>query len=355
MASLHLHFVSESACYFVRMLQPARFCYEELKQWGHTIEIGDTLPSGFDWIGFHGLPSYLQLFRLQELQNEGSKILWSLDDDFLSIPDWNPAKLGPEGLACFSFMRSMADHIFVSTKAIANTFNRYDPVDDRTHEFPLVSVAPNLLDLGQFPTPPYEEFGFAENWTPELPVRVVWMGGPTHKEDVSFLTPVIRELLKKHGKDRVWFVFMGQAPPSELIREFLHRGVFWQQGVTFSQYAKIRNSINPHIWLAPLADIPFNLSKSNLRILEGWALSSAVVASDWGEYSCIRHGIDGMLCKTEEDWFDHLNALILDPNRRLQMAADGWQRVKAEWNWANRDNRFPWIAALGRLFGESFR
>lgn len=335
MTSIYFHFIPESTCSFERSFQPVRFCFEELKEESLELMVGQDLQPGCDWVVYNGLPTMEMLLRVQRIKNRGSKILWSIDDDFTTIPDWNPAKPNEDALACFEIAKRNSDMILCSTEHLRTTFS-----NRREVHCPVV-VAPNLMDLSIFPTPEYEQGNPSKAVT--LPVRIVWVGGKTHKGDVEILEPVIRRILSKFGPERAYFVFMGLTPPPNLMRDYLYRGLLWQPPVPFAQYRKTANSINPDIWLAPQAPIEFNKSKSSLRVMEGWCMDSAVVASAWGEYNCIHHGYDGLTCSTEDDWFEALNELILDHEKRIQMAADGRQRIKAKYNWLERSCREPWL------------
>jgi len=352
MPTLHYKFALDSACEFERCLQPTRFCVEEMAEHGVHLDIGSLIGDA-EWIGFHGLPyKYDDLFQLVKAKDKGSKLLWSLDDDFLTIPDWNPAKMTEDGRAMWTLMRSQADAIMCSTDHLATKFDPYWNAGFNSGK-PVFSC-PNLLDLDKFPVPKWEadNNGFVETDI-KFPIRIMWSGGITHKGDLEFLTPALDKLLRKYGSQKIAVIFQGSTPPpSQLTRDWLHRGVLWQPGVPFAQYRKITNSIEPHVWLAPLADIEFNKSKSNLRVMEGWALNSLVVASPVGEYNCIRHGEDGLLAKdnSEEAWFEVLERAVLDHENRIQMAAQGRSRIRATCDWNLRPSRLRWLKAYGNLF-----
>jgi len=348
MGSVALHFSSENACGANRMLFPARFCSQELEERGHQVSVTYSVQEGFDWFVFHGLPGGDTVLKLMKLKNKGTNIAWSLDDDWTTIPDWNPAKPSEDGLAQFGIMKGISDALICSTEHLASTFL------NTSHNSSTTFVTPNLLDLGTFPKPDGEDLGFGEYaYNLSLPIRCIWSGGDTHKGDVEILIPVIERLLKRHGPEVVSFGFIGMAPPPKLLRDWLGKGVMWLPPMPFAQYRKNVNITQPHVWLAPQASIPFNQSKSSLRILEGWGLNAAVCASNWGEYSCIRNDVDGLLCETEDDWYRSLNRLITDHEYRMQMAMDGRQRVRAQYDWNKRECRLPWLKMFGALLNDS--
>jgi glycosyltransferase involved in cell wall biosynthesis len=337
---------SDGGCSWHRHLQPARFCGDYFRERGWDIQVGEGLGSDPDVFFWHGLPmnDVTTTALLMAFQNKG-KFVWSVDDDWLSVPDWNPAKPSPPSLAMYHVLKEMADYILVSTPHLASTFS---DVKEK------VLITPNLIDVTAFPpmdTREDEKGTYPVMQPPKGPVRIVWSGGPTHKEDIGVLTEALDQLLSKYGSERCVVVFNGMAPPPKLLTKYLARSLFHQPTVPFQVYQKTLNSIESHIYLAPMAAVPFNLSKSNLRVVEGWALRAPSVATDWGEYSCIRNGVDGRLVENDpEAWYSALVRLVLDHETRIQMALRGYARVVSEYNWKNPACRTPWIKAFSTIF-----
>lgn len=341
MSSVYFSYPSDSACPYHRSLLPARHCAPAFARAGWEFHVGPGLPAGHDVLILHGLPNETGVLEIAKRRRGGCKFVWSLDDDFLSIPDWSPARLTDQGLALYDLTKAQADHIIVSTPAIARTFPDHP-----------VHVAPNLLDLSVYPTPPWEGRA-GEHLSPpvELPVRVVWAGGHTHQGDLEPVIPAIDRIMRRLGPDRVQVVFFGMQPPGALLKDHLHRGVLWQPPVPFPLYHAMMSSLRAHVWLAPLAQIPFNESKSALRVFEGWAMNAAVVATPWGEYNCVRSGVDGRYATDTDSWVSALDRLVTDHQYRIQMAADGRQRVVAVRNWKRAACRVNWISAFAAVLG----
>lgn len=360
MISIHNHYNSDGAVTFNRLLSPARFCWKELLDHGVQLTCDNSLPDNVDWLCIHGVPPTMLMFaEIARIQHNGVKILWSLDDDWTTIPDWNPAKLGEEGLIVFGMMRKMADAIICSTEHLASTLDPY--WDAGFSNGKPVVVAPNFVDIKTFPKSPYDDqSGFVEiTKLQDEPVRIVWAGGKTHKGDIEVAENALCRILDKYGPrgtNKAAVVFMGDLLTNNLSRDHLHRGLIWQPPVPFAQYRKIANTLNPDIWIAPLVDIPFNRSKSNLRLMEGWALGGAVVASAVGDYNQIRTGVDGITIKDNDEnasdrWFDVLETLIHDHSSRIQLAANGRGRATNEHDWNIRRNRLPWLQAYCKIAG----
>jgi glycosyltransferase involved in cell wall biosynthesis len=63
----------------------------------------------------------------------------------------------------------------------------------------------------------------------------------------------------------------------------------------------------------------------------GMAMAIPVIASPVGEQKhVIRHGINGFLAETEEDWYQYLKILIKDGNLRDSMGKSGRETAEKE-------------------------
>lgn len=345
MPKCFLNYHGESACPYHRLLLPGRFCVDAVERAGWFIEIGEGMPPGYDVYFFHGLPNEMALIEFTKVKHRRAKLVWSVDDDWLTIPDWNPAKPPEVAMGYYEAAKGMADWILTSTPKLASTFA------DVAWK---VLCAPNLLDLKLFPDVPYTDDGKGRRdyeFRVDFPVRVFWGGGPTHKEDIALLEKPLTRLMEKHDPKKVEVVFHGMAPPSKLTLKFLHHGMVHYQSVPFQKYQTAVNNIRPSVTLAPMHPCEFNLSKSNLRVMEGWAMNSAVVASDFGEYSCIRNGVDGILATHEDSWFDALDRLVTDHEYRMVMAVAGRERCERNYNWNVEKCRRAWYDSYGKIFG----
>jgi len=353
----YFFYPNDGACNFHRVLQPARFCHSRYDKDWH-FEVGPGPAHGKEVYYFSGLPNVQQsqatLLEVQYLRRKGAKFVWSLDDDWQNIPDWNPAKPNDIGLSCYDIMKEIADWIVVSTPYLANSFS---DVKDK------VLVAPNLLDLSMFPDVHSEVFD-APNGTKgkryaievKLPVRVVWVGSETHKGDVEEINPVLDEFLGRYCgvgvNQQATVLFSGMMPHGDLVRKYLHKGLFYQGMVPFASYHSIVSSLQPHVYLAPLANIPFNLGKSNLRVIEGWAMCAPSVASNVGEYgSTINHTVDGCIASNTQEFYNHLVNVVTNHEYRVSLASHGRMKVEMQYNWLREECRREWYNVFDKILG----
>jgi hypothetical protein len=119
-------------------------------------------------------------------------------------------------------------------------------------------------------------------------------------------------------------------------------------------FCRTLGNLHPDIGMAPIADdTPFDRSKSELHWLEFSAAGAATIAQrmgkgpDSGPYSIIRDGVDGVLAKGRQEWSDGLK-LLLDPNRRADIAGAARERVLRDYDYRDRAvlwrDAFVWAA-----------
>lgn len=333
---------SDNGCLYHRFLCPARFVPQDapwLRIDCQSLQPMDCEP--YDAYMVHGLLIGDSVPKAGLWKWRGGRLVWSVDDDWLSVPEWNPARPHPDMMGQYQISRDIADHILCSTEHLADTF---------TGRYANKTVyAPNLMDLSQYPTPEPQE------WKDTEKLRIVWCGSQTHARDVDVVVPALQRTLDRFNAqgEPIEVIFIGQSPPPALNASHLHKGVYGHPPVALNQYwTLLAHLIRPHIWLAPLAEVPFNLSKSAIRVYEGWALSAATLATDWGEYGCIRDGEDGFLCKDPDDWERRLGELILDKDLREGIARNGRRRAEQVADWNNPRCREPWVRAFSKITGE---
>ncbi len=332
---LYAHYVADDACRFHRLLQPFRFLQPRHPE-VQLVCAGDPNPEGADAYLFHGVPSRIACERIGRWKRTGAVAVWSVDDDYLTLPDWNGNKMDEDDLDRFAAVRDLADLILCSTPALGETFRAAGYGDK-------VCVAPNLLDLEMYPAEPPAEPA------PGKPVRVLWSGSITHSGDLAVAADGVAAALDALPRGAVEVVFLGAAPPHPVLRDRLHKGVVWQPPVPFAQYWSVLAGYSPHVFLAPLADCEFNRSKSNLRVIEGFALNAAVIVSPVGEYKA--DGTMGSVwyAPTPSDWANLIVRLVGDAGERRATAASGRRYVERHAAWQNPACHGPWDAFLGRV------
>lgn len=159
-------------------------------------------------------------------------------------------------------------------------------------------------------------------------IVIGWAGGYTHYDDLKVIARPIKRILRNYPN--VEFRIMGTLP------DFLDKvdGVkFRTDGVHCTQWPKKLAELNFDIGLAPIVERPFNAGKSNIKWQEYAMLEIPTVASNFGPYKSIEHGVDGLLANNNEySWELQITKLIEDEELRRRLGEAAKQSVLANYN-----------------------
>lgn len=153
---------------------------------------------------------------------------------------------------------SRCDRMVASTDFLAEAYR---------HFIPDIRVVPNRLS--QEVWLPLE----SRKRTANKP-RIGWAGSATHQGDLVLLKEIIEQT-----RDEADWIFFGMCPND--IRPLLFE---YHPFTPFQDYPAHLAALNLDIAVAPLAEIPFNQGKSNLRLLEYGVLGIPVVCTDIDPY-----------------------------------------------------------------------
>ena len=252
-------------------------------------------------------PSALEF--MTALQNEGKKVVYEIDDAFHKLEPWHPqfASYGqPERHEAVKAMMRQADAVQVSTQWLADEYRQYAR---------RIEVIPNMVELATWP--PTERARKDGLW------KVLWAGSSSHSGDLQIVVPALAAFAKLHPNVRI--VFFGQSPPGSDIPKEQIEVIDWCE---FEEYPVKFSGVDADVAIAPLADVPFNYGKSNLRVLQCWASKYPVIASNVGPYAeAIRHGSDGLLCE-EGGWLASLEKTYQNEDLCKRFVDAGLERAK---------------------------
>ena len=148
-------------------------------------------------------------------------------------------------------------------------------------------------------------------------------GSITHNDDFKMILPVVQRLMKEH--DNLYLKVVGLLDIPEELQEFKSR-IITTPFVGWSELPSIIASID--INLAPLEKTIFNEAKSENKWTEASLCKTVTVASDFGAFkTCVRDGIDGILCDSIDDWYNKLNKVIGDKDYRNKIAEEAFKQV----------------------------
>lgn len=228
-------------------------------------------------------------------------IVFSIDDLLTNMAASNPLRkyVPANSRARLRYALERCDRMVASTHFLAETYR---------HFIPDIRVVPNRLEQDIWL--PLQ----SQKRTGKKP-RIGWAGGTTHQDDLLLLKSVI-----ERTRDEADWIFFGMCPDE--IRPLLSE---CHPFTELSAYPGRLAALNLDIAVAPLAQIPFNQGKSNLRLLEYGILGIPVVCTDIDPYH------DSPACcvaNSTEAWVEALRARIHDADAREHEGAEIQQWVQ---------------------------
>lgn len=244
----------------------------------------------------------------------GGKLVYEIDDDLLDA-DGLKARHHKGDVkvtaAKVRFLAGAADVVHVSTEPLAQRLRQFNAN---------VCVIPNALDteLWQLDRPRRHDQG-AYRRCPEGPVRIGYIGTPTHDDDLDLVADAMRAIQKKYG----------DGVEIEVIGGFQNRAPTFGKRVglpkknDYPNFVRwLQERVHWDIGIIPLVDNKFNESKSYLKFLEYAALDMAIVVSDVATYRPIlEHDANALaVAPSLDDWIGALSKLIESPALRRELS-----------------------------------
>lgn len=266
-------------------------------------------------------------------------IIYETDDNHFQIKPWNGyyADVVAER-PLIEDMARRADLITVSTPALAPWYSRYGD-KERTR------VIRNAIDPSLYqrvhPKPSTDR------------PRLVYYGSVARMRDYMGKRVGVAEwkgsdgfafLAVQANRDKLHRVLMG------VEREHLQAGIGVVLDTAFDEIHPYISSIpafslalanvDGDIGIAPLSEDDFDRSKSELHWLEyaltGMAFIGQRFSGSNHPYSVVRDGVDGLLARGKEEWFQAVKRLAGSKQLRDDLAGAAKERVLAEYDYRQR-------------------
>jgi glycosyltransferase involved in cell wall biosynthesis len=185
----------------------------------------------------------------------------------------------------------------------------------RAHS-PNVSIIPTCVDTDRFAPVGARPASGA--------VTIGWSGSPSTIEHLRTLLPVLERVKRVYG-DRVRIRVMGdpafEHPPLGIT------------GEPWSPQAELELLHEMDIGVMPLPDDEWTRGKCGLKGLVSMAVGAATVMSPVGvNAEIVRHGENGFLAASDEDWYELLSRLIEDASLRRRLGAAGRDTVEERYS-----------------------
>lgn len=274
-------------------------------------------------------PIYLDIFFhiLKQIKKYNLPLIYEIDDHLFDLPQDHP----DQQMGCYSSRFTpmllaicTADMVTASTEPLAKFLRAFNSN---------VKVLQNCLIDKYWRLSPIKK-----NKNAQEDVVIGYIGGTTHAADLKMIAGALQSIGQQHGR-RIKFKFWGAKPPEEILS---HPKVDWQPVVaSYQEYALAFQSQDIDILIAPLIDNSFSQSKSHLKFLEYSTLGIPGIYSDVTPYrNIVKHGENGFLASSDEEWVECLQNLISSPDLRYRISQNAQDTVKRDWLLSERANRW---------------
>jgi len=223
---------------------------------------------------------------LKSIQQDcGFRLIYEVDDVVFreDIPDYNASKHGFDSdevrQNCID-MINMVDEVSVTCKYMRELY--MEKTDQKN-----VTVVPNFM--------PYSWIGYQYDYKKILSTfeknkkkpRIVYAGSGAHfdmknqngqQDDFSHVIKFIVD-----NRHKYQFVFIGAYPPP-LRKYVVSREIEFHPWKNLLEYPTFIASLNAQLFIAPLQDIPFNRSKSDIKFIEAAQLGIPCLCQDMVTY-----------------------------------------------------------------------
>lgn len=266
-------------------------------------------------------------YDLLKYANIHKKItVYDLDDDLANIPDWIGAQAVYKyiGHGVKRFARD-SKYFIASTPGIVKRYGNEES-----------KIIRNSVELGKLVRIPFSLRNFYDEEVPETVIskykyRIGFWGSTSHIKEVEQLTPSLEALA---SDTNYCFLYVG-TPPKYLFEKLRDR-MYQIKPVGLENYINLLHSLNLDLVVAPLIDCEFNLSKSNIKLLEAFSIGVPVIASDIGEYrrtlqQCVLEQLPaGYWCsKFDKSWEDTIRSTL---PKAKELGSNGYKFVSKHYN-----------------------
>jgi glycosyltransferase involved in cell wall biosynthesis len=168
---------------------------------------------------------------------------------------------------------------------------------------------------------------------PRAEFVIGWLGaGDIHLRSLMLIKEPLRALSKKYDITFKMVSSLGSRKIRDAFRDVAGLRIDYGQDDWIALEAIPEAMKGFDVSIMPLIDSPYMRGKCALKALESMAMKIPVVASGVGENSyVIRHGENGYLANTAEEWVRCIQELIDDAAKRRAIADSGYATVSREY------------------------
>ena len=251
-----------------------------------------------------------------------------MHDVTITLPSGEKELLWKDGRFGFSIKDNAKRFCaFIDTLLVANTvttttnYLKWEFTESSAKDSNDFIVIPNSIDFKRFKP-------FDSHRLDHSKLRIGWTASDSHILEGNLVMRIINELYKRRSDFQ--FVILGNV---DKLRQVA--GIFpveWHQFVDLEVYPLKLASLELDIGICPLVDHSFNRSKSALKWSEYASVKVPSVCSDVQPYWVIKDNEDGFKAIEVDTFVDKICALMDNPNKRLDMANNAYDRNFEEFN-----------------------
>lgn len=218
-----------------------------------------------------------QLSFIECLVALGKKVIYDIDFDIFNIPkdDRRYGFYKDNTIRNILNILKKVDAIIVNSKRLRTIYRKFNNN---------IYVISDCIDLSIWNIKEVDKNKIA----------VVSFGN--HKSNINYMFKGIEKIAKNYNK--LEFIFMNCKPKNIKFKHSIIKSLSEQDYMDKLQKSKCA------ITLLPLSPNKFNMSASNIGILNSWACNSIPIASNWSEYSKTINKNNGFMVRENGSWFD---------------------------------------------------
>ncbi|MBR3248589.1 glycosyltransferase [Candidatus Saccharibacteria bacterium] len=232
--------------------------------------------------------------------------------EYVQAMDAKERKIYDDGVVKMGETMKKCDYLITTTEALARELRKYGK-----EVFVNKNVASEeMVKLS------LEAMGRVEKDSGEIVIGYL-SGSITHNPDFELIKPALIKIMDEFENTKL--CVMGHLDLPKELKRFEGRVI----RKPFANWQKLPEVIaGLDINLAPIEKTIFNEAKSENKWTEAALCKVVTVASDFGAFKdVIENGVDGMLCKTGEDWYEKIKEIIVDEKLRKKIAENAHKKA----------------------------
>lgn len=261
---------------------------------------------------------------LDVVRRARARLIYSLDDNFLDLPQEYPDRITEAELEVVSYLLKNADGVLVTTPALMERYKAWNPN---------IVVVPPALDerllVVRSPLQSVSPFG-------QRPTVIGYMGTLTHDQDLEMVLPALKVTAQRHPAEVVFEIIGAVRQPGTLqrLKELPVR--FIGPRPEEALYPLFMLWFTSHVrWdvaICPLRCSDFNYCKSDIKHLDYSAVGAVGLYSKVVPYEAsVRHMDTGWLAENDIDaWAEGLEHLLTEAALRERLAQNAGHSLYRE-------------------------